>query len=555
MITNIKGELVPFILNPVQLSFLKELGIDPNSPFPLKDKRIRAMVLKSRRQGLSTLLQALLFIDTYNNNNRRSLAIAHDRESTQVIFEMVTRFYDNLPEHMKIKADRNNVGEIYWGEIDSRFYVETANKRNAGSGATLHNVLKDERAKWDLEEHLIRSLDASLDEACSHGNIFEVSTAWGMNHFKIDWDESVKRNLEGNYRTIAVFIPWFRDPTYRTQVRPDFVKTDEERRRQDIYGVDDEQLQWRRDKEEGRGKLVDQEYPYCPLDAFMTSGHPVFNREKLQVMDAEINRVEVINGQNVRVHAPQKGLVIPAEFARLRDAYKAGEFRIYRTPEFDMLGKSKEYLVTADTAEGLNPARGDFDVAHVYDVDTWEQVAVIEGRWDATYWGKMIAELGWFYFEALCAPEDNNHGHQAIAGIVELGYPDQRGNGYHGLYYFRNEHINSTLKVSAMEGLKPGWPTFRRTKLYCIDKMADSIENDSAEDGFKFNDPVTVSQLTTFVNLGNGKMGGEAGQHDDHVTCACIAAALLRIRFRRTRREVSIQPREPTAGYGNLRSY
>src|ERR1019366_4829843 len=103
---------------------------------------------------------------------------------------------------------------------------------------------------------------------------------------------------------------------------------------------------------------------------------------------------------------------------------------------------------------------------------------------------------------------------------------------------FRQEHINSTLKVSAMETLKPGWPTFYKSKCYAVDMMSDAIE----EDEIIIRDATTINELLTYVNLGQGKTGGESGSHDDHVTCACIAAALFKLRFNRANRRTNIEP-------------
>src|ERR1017187_7487191 len=103
MITDERGRLVPLHLNYVQCEIMAELGFDPDDPSPqIGDKEIRLLYLKARRQGVSTFLSGLVFLDTYNNENRRSMVLAQDIDATKTIFEIARRYYDKLPQHMKI---------------------------------------------------------------------------------------------------------------------------------------------------------------------------------------------------------------------------------------------------------------------------------------------------------------------------------------------------------------------------------------------------------------------------------------------------------------------
>ena len=85
---------------------------------------------------------------------------------------------------------------------------------------------------------------------------------------------------------IAVFVPWFWQEEYRKVVAPDpgsgsgagFILTAEERDYASLYGLDDEQMAWRRGKiaELKDASLFAQEYPATAAEAFQMSGHDSF---------------------------------------------------------------------------------------------------------------------------------------------------------------------------------------------------------------------------------------------------------------------------------------
>lgn len=526
-----EGRLVPLVLNPVQRDLMEEFGLDPDDPAPSLDgKRLRKRILKARREGMSTIILALFFLDTYNNPNRRTISLAHDLESTQAIFEMVHRFFQGLPKAKQRSAKRSNRREMYWEDIDSRIFVATAGQENVGSGSTLHNIHKSERAKWHLSATQIRALDASLDEAGSHANIIEETTAYGMNHFFEDWQESVA----GRSVYDAVFFPWFDYPDYRIPVPPDFRRTDEEEDRARAFGLDDEQLAWYRQKRRERKELTQQEYPHTPQEAFIASGTPYFDRDRL---------VEINNGLQGMPGAIEDLVLSSETLPRLRNAYRSGEFKVFKLP---VVGRS--YIVVGDTAEGLDPTRGDYDSAAVFDAVSWEEVATLDGKWDTDYYGRMLAELGWMYDTALLAIERNNHGHAVINAALNEGYPAQKGNGASGLYYHDPEIIEGKRSSKPLVR-KAGWPTDTKTKNFALDKLASAI----VEENMLFRSQDTVTQLMTYVHLGGGRSGGEGNAHDDRVIRSAIGAALLTLRFdpKRMAAVSNITPREPSTHYGS----
>lgn len=107
------------------------------------------------------------------------------------------------------------------------------------------------------------------------------STANGVGgEFHSRWQQAERG--EGDY--IAIFIPWFWQPEYRRQVPDGFVLTEEEREYQAAYGLDLEQIAWRRNKIDDDLKdavLFKQEYPANSAEAFQLSGHDSFIKPDL----------------------------------------------------------------------------------------------------------------------------------------------------------------------------------------------------------------------------------------------------------------------------------
>ena len=76
---------------------------------------------------------------------------------------------------------------------------------------------------------------------------------------------------------IAVFVPWYWQEEYRKPA-PDFTPTEEEHGYAALYGLDAEQMAWRRAKivELKDASLFRQEYPASAAEAFQMSGHDSF---------------------------------------------------------------------------------------------------------------------------------------------------------------------------------------------------------------------------------------------------------------------------------------
>lgn len=263
-------EVVRFTPNGVQEKYLAEIAPGwKGEQVALRGQR--EILLKARQFGFSTLILALYFLDTIQNPHTQTVVIAHDADSTERIFQMVQRFYNSLPEDQKPHKKYANRREFLWDEIDSYFFVGTAGSGEFGRGGTINNVHGSEVAFWPDAESIVSGLFNSVP---SDGNIILETTANGMNNWFHDEYQNAKK---GNSAFTPRFYGWWEHAEYRRAVPAGFRADAEEEKLARQYGLDEEQLAWRRAKKlEQRSKFV-QEYPANAQEAFVSSGGRVLH--------------------------------------------------------------------------------------------------------------------------------------------------------------------------------------------------------------------------------------------------------------------------------------
>ena len=523
-------KVITFAPNTVQREYLDL--ICPNwKRGHYKINRQREIILKSRQFGFSTLILALLFLDTINTPNTQTVVIAHDMDSTIRLFQMVKRFYDNLPSEVKPSTQYANRREFLWPELDSYFFVGTAGSGEFGRGGTINHVHASEVAFWPNGEDIMASL---MQAVPSDGTIFQESTANGIGNY---YHEEYQRALAGESTLTARFFPWFAHSDYIAKAPANFEivrgqwltldsgateykASDEEKLR--AMGVNDNQLQWRREKmrEPGMRKKFRQEYPATPREAFISSGNSYFNLEKLdalaeQLKDAMFNPI---------------AFTVPELYVNLARAPRVtGNYTPEDARESLMLWElpqaGETYVIGGDTAEGIN-TRGDHDYqsASVWKVSTQTEVARLHGRFDKHIYGLMLAELGFWYNTALLGIERNNTGHAVInAALFSAHYPESTADNSRGLYM----HQEYDEKRAPRER-RAGYPTTQQSKFLILDELETVISSGE----FHPRSRELVADLQRYVKLKNNKAGAETG-HDDRVIDCALARRMLNLRPRK----------------------
>src|ERR1700722_12005493 len=135
-----EGGVKPLHLNRAQVEYSRRCGR-------------RNIVLKARPVGITTYIAARFFIQTITRPGSLAVQVAHSQESAELIFNIVRRFWEKLPEKLRKGAlvhSRANVRQLVFPLIDSKYRVETADS-NAGRGMTIHYLHCSEVPRWPRE--------------------------------------------------------------------------------------------------------------------------------------------------------------------------------------------------------------------------------------------------------------------------------------------------------------------------------------------------------------------------------------------------------------------
>jgi hypothetical protein len=236
--------------------------------------RVRALILKGRQQGCSTYVGGRYYHATTLATGIRTFILTHEDAATQNLFEMVNRYHQHCPAYMRPTTGAANAKELFFDKLDSGYKVGTAGTKGVGRSSTIQLFHGSEVAFWpNAESHAAGVLQAVPDEDGTE--VILESTANGIgNFFHQKWRDA--ENGEGDF--IAIFVPWFWQEEYRKATPEGFQPTDEEQEYADIYGLDWEQIAWRRNKisELKDAALFKQEYPATAAEAFQMSGHDSF---------------------------------------------------------------------------------------------------------------------------------------------------------------------------------------------------------------------------------------------------------------------------------------
>lgn len=264
------GKVEPFALNKAQLYIHEQLEKQRK-----KTGKVRAIVLKGRQQGASTLIEGRFYWKVSHRKGVRSFILTHEAESTAALFEMAERYHENCPVIVRPSTGASNAKELIFDRLDSGYKVGTAGNKSVGRGTTLQFFHGSEVAFWPhAAEHAKGIMQAIPDEPDTE-SILE-STANGVgNFFHQQWQKAEA----GESEYIAIFVPWFWQDEYRKSVPEDFSLTPEEAELKSVYGLDDQQIMFRRFKvAELSADGVDgvlafkQEYPMTATEAFLVSG-------------------------------------------------------------------------------------------------------------------------------------------------------------------------------------------------------------------------------------------------------------------------------------------
>src|SRR5258708_2403838 len=249
---------VQFRFNSVQSKYHQLLIGD----YPSLDG-IREILLKARREGMSSYILALFTVDFILRPYSVSICFSHKKGATELLFKQV-KFYlqsfcDKRGISLKDYLSTETKGMIENKVNGAMFYIGTAGAKVGGRGGYARNIHFSECAFYqDTEIITAREIVESTAQQVPQdlGMIFIESTANGEgNYYQEEW----VRAYEDHASTyLPRFFGW----------QEFYTEEEVERRRKDFQS----DAMWR------------QEYPRTPEEAFILSGSPFFEAQVLQAM-------------------------------------------------------------------------------------------------------------------------------------------------------------------------------------------------------------------------------------------------------------------------------
>jgi len=301
--------------------------------------KVRVIVLKGRQQGVSTYTEGRFIWRTTHNKGVSAFILTHEDDASQNLFTMSKRYYDNLPEFVRPTTSASNAKELRFDKLDSGFKVGTAGNKSVGRSQTNQYFHGSEVAFWPNAAEHAKGILQTIPDAPGTEIIYE-STANGLNNF---FHQQWKLAESGVSDFIAIFVPWFWQDEYRKEIPDNFSRSEDEDVLAEQYGLDDNQIYWRRKKvvelsadgTDGE-KSFHQEYPMNAAEAFQVSGgEGLITAEN--IMKARKNTVNASGDYIVGVDPSRGG----DRFSMIRRCgRKAYGKRNWTGDEVDKLGKA-----------------------------------------------------------------------------------------------------------------------------------------------------------------------------------------------------------------------
>lgn len=489
-------QTMPFFLNEVQYKFIDTLNkaIDDFEKGLITD--ISLLILKGRQQGFTTLVTAYQLSCSILNRNFQGFTLADKSDNSEAIFQNKAKYpYSQIPEVLKPTEKFNNRKQLLFEKINSSWAVDTATK-DVGRSRTVNFFHGSECAFW---KDGIASIQAALGEAFTKNciKIYE-STANGYNDYQKMWDSGVHINC---------FYSWWETKEYRLnfpseEIKQEFIENIDKKKEwiyerlkwlRDDKHLELEQLYWYYKKYEGYidKRLIKQEYPCSPQEAFLLSGDNVFDTEKLLSRLSTINKPIMTGYFNYKYD----GLKI-TNIKWVHD--KNGYINIYQAPNTPAITK---YCIGGDTSgEG-----SDFFTAHVLDAKTGQQVAALKHQFDPDQYTKQMYCLGKYYKDALIGIETNFDSFP-IRELQRLGYNNQ---------YVREKIDEYTGKTEKRFGFR----TTSITRPTIISNLIEIVREHTE----LINDKDTLEELLTIIRNEKGRIEAPEGGHDDQMMGLAIA--------------------------------
>lgn len=281
------GQIIPFKLNSAQL-FLHRRIEDQKR----RTGKVRVVIVKGRKQGCSTLTEARYFWISTLTPGSPVFILAHLAESTDELFRMAKRFYENAPPPILPTAEKMNERRMEFNAINSSYAVGTAGSAQIGRGTTIRYFHGSEVAFFEKADDIAAGILQAVPKAPGTEIILESTPNGAGNWFHKKAMAGLQQGDDSDFET--VFLPWYWQNEYRRPLPKQFALTEEEQELQHLYSLTPEQLFWRRvciaDEFSGDVWRFKKEFPCTVEEGFLASGEALISPSF--VLDARKSQVK-----------------------------------------------------------------------------------------------------------------------------------------------------------------------------------------------------------------------------------------------------------------------
>lgn len=260
------GGIAPFVLNATQWDLHNRLEQQRSCT-----GKVRAIVLKPRREGMSTYIGARFFHKTVYGDGLRTRITTHLDKSTQALFRMVKLFHREMPDWLRPTAGEDSANSLSFPKNHGRYDLSTARSSDAGRGELTHLFHGSEVAYWPNAEDVVAAGVETVGDVAGTEIIFESTGAPGT-YFEDLWNKALR---EGDFATI--FYPWYTSARNRADAAGLLPTAEEKELLRTYDGMSLENLAFRRKKLVLSSETkFRREYPATPADAFMADEKSAF---------------------------------------------------------------------------------------------------------------------------------------------------------------------------------------------------------------------------------------------------------------------------------------
>jgi hypothetical protein len=411
-----------------------------------------SLILKARQIGFSTLVATFCFWQSMFYPDRPILMLSRTEREAIKLLQKAKYGRQFLPEWMQFRAGPYNATQTKMEFANGSYIESLPSASDPARGESAYLVVVDEMAFLPNSEEAWGAIEPVADVG---GRVIMLSTA----------------NGEGN----LFHRLWVGATTGTNRFTPLFFSWSANGRSQDWYEAKAADTpDW----------LMAQEYPDNPDDAFLRSGRPVFN----------LNRLREIGTSD-----PVRGYLNP----KLEFVEDGGPLRVWEEPT-----EKGKYVIGADPSQGME--HGDYASVHVINARNHRVVAHWHGHTDPDLLAtEVLDRLGRWYKNALIGVESNNHGLTTLKFL-------HKNCKYHPIYTERSPKYKKSVPTDTL-----GFRTTQVTKPLMIDEL-----NEALRGSMKLQCAETLAELRTFVRDEKGKMSGSP--FDDRTISLAIANQMLK---------------------------